>query len=253
MKLLERIHHVIHLLMLFGFLFPQVSRSQESGPPTPLTSPTDQAGYWEAIEGIGDDQPAEPVGFRDLWELADEYRGRRVRVEGRVERRFRQGPAQGQPALTESWVFSPAMDPLCLVYPEPEEESPPPGSGVRFEGTFLGHVRYDGSDVPRLAPLIAGSAPPSLLSGPPSEGAPRPVVDTFTPLGWVVGGIAAGMVVMLLLRQMMNRPFRRRNDLGPTPRFVDGSDLDQASTIMDGDAPLRLEIPLEPTDDRQDS
>lgn len=252
MNVNNRLTRIILSSASLSLLPTQVSRSQESAPPVPLVSPTDQPGYWEAIKGSREDQPAEPVGFRDLWELPDEYRGRRVQVEGRVERRFRQGPAATQPALTEAWIFTPAMDPICLVYPEPEAESPPPGTGVRFEGTFLGHVRYAGEDVPRLAPLIVGSKSPNLLSKAPEAGVPQPIDETFTPLGWVVGGIAAGMVVMLLLRQMLNRPFRRQNELGPSPQFVDETDLDQASTIMDLDAPPRPEVPMEPTDDRQD-
>src|SRR5690606_24231469 len=103
-------------------------------------------------------------------------------------------------------------DPLCLVFPEPEAEadSPEPGARVRFEGTFLGHVRYSGEDVPRLAPLIVGPRAPDRLSGPPTGATATPIADPFTPLGWVIGAIAAGMVVMLLLRQAMNRPLRRR-------------------------------------------
>ncbi|CAN5647054.1 hypothetical protein BH23PLA1_BH23PLA1_10770 [soil metagenome] len=226
-------------------LSSQVSEAQEVPSPAPLPSPADQPEYWAALK-LGHDQPALPVGFRDLWENPEAFQGRWVRVEGKVERRFRQGSTDLQPALTETWIFSPAMDPICLVFPESEGDSPPPGARVRFEGTFLGHVRYSGEDVPRLAPLIVGPGAPELLSGPPTGATAMPIEDPFTPLGWVVGGIAAGMVVMLLLRQAMSRPSSRRAENGPAPRFVDHSHMDDSSTIMDGDGP-RLEPPTDPT------
>ena len=135
-----------------------ISIAQEAAP-VPLNSPTDLPAYWEALEPAEAGGEARPVGFRDLWDHPDEYRNRRVRVEGKVERRFRQDPAGDLPALAESWVIAPSKDPFCLVYPEPEGGSVAPGDSVRFEGTFLGHVRYAGEDVPRLAPLIVGPAP----------------------------------------------------------------------------------------------
>ena len=45
------------------------------------------------------------------------YAGR-VQVEGRVVRRFHQGPVGTFPALVEAWAVSGRGDPLCLVFPE---------------------------------------------------------------------------------------------------------------------------------------
>ena len=58
------------------------------------------------------------VKFRDLWNRPDVFRGRRVTVEGRVVRIFRQGPVGSFPPLAEVWITSPAGDPFCVVFPQ---------------------------------------------------------------------------------------------------------------------------------------
>jgi hypothetical protein len=160
----------------------------------------DLAGYRAALSGKAtaddakaDDPPAR-VAFRDLWNRPDRFRGRRVTIEGRVLRIFRQGPVGSFPPLAEVWVTAPAGDPFCVVFPQPVppgEDSPKRGSPaqaarnqgnevranlmpalgrtVRFTGTFLKQVSYAAGDGARLAPLVVGEGPP--VPVPPSESA----------------------------------------------------------------------------------
>ena len=44
-----------------------------------------------------------------------------------------------------------------------ELQVPEAGRRVRFTGTFLKMVRYEGGDVPRLAPLVVGDRVPSVV------------------------------------------------------------------------------------------
>src|SRR6185437_9218161 len=90
----------------------------------------------------------------------DRYQGRRVQVEGRLVRRFRQDAIGKFPALVEAWAVSPAGDPFCLVFPATAGKSEPGPATVRFEGTFLKLIRYQGGDVARLAPLLVGPQAP---------------------------------------------------------------------------------------------
>jgi len=152
----------------------------------------DLAGYRAALSGKPtadqartSDPPVE-AKFKDLWDRTDLFQGRRVTIQGRVMRVFRQGPVGSFPALAEVWITSPAGDPFCVVCPQPESTEqaqtvsdvtagPPPeptvvrgrnagiselGRTVRFTGTFLKMVRYAGGDGARLAPLIVGDRLP---------------------------------------------------------------------------------------------
>ncbi len=151
----------------------------------------DLAGYRAALSGKptadqarASDPPVE-AKFKDLWDRPDVYQGRRVTIQGRVMRVFRQGPVGSFPALAEVWMTSPAGDPFCVVCPQPEaidqarisseasSGAPEPsiahgrngeisdlGRTVRFTGTFLKMVRYSGGDGARLAPLIVGDRLP---------------------------------------------------------------------------------------------
>ena len=154
----------------------------------------DLVGYRAALSGkatADDARPADPparVGFRDLWERPDAYRGRRVTVRGRVARIFRQGPVGSFPPCSRSGSSRPAGDPFCLVFPQDRRTRPKrprsigpdvrpkpsavpgPGRTVRFTGTFLKMVRYAAGDGERLAPLIVGDRPP----GPAPAEADRP-------------------------------------------------------------------------------
>jgi hypothetical protein len=153
----------------------------------------DLAAYRASLSGratADDARPSDPparVGFRDLWERPEAFRGRRVTIRGRLERTFRQGAIGSFPPLVESWVFSPTGDPFCVVYPQTEAAGrggtaggslvgpaddrsrdsraeasgePRPGQMIRFTGTFLKTVRYPARDGERMAPLIVGDRQP---------------------------------------------------------------------------------------------
>jgi len=127
------------------------------------------------------------VRFRDLWDQPDTFRGRRIVVQGRIARIFRQPAVGSFPALAEVWITSTAGNPFCLVFPQneltdsnderngtnhPETQSrarnqrdttrlgPDVGTTVHFTGTFLKMVTYAASGGNRLAPLIVGNRPP---------------------------------------------------------------------------------------------
>jgi len=153
----------------------------------------DLAGYRAALSGqpTADNanaiDPPKQVHFRDLWDHSDTFRGRRVIVQGRVERIFRQAAVGSFPPLVEVWLTSPAGDPFCVVFPPQERtagndereaatrrdktavslnrrnmplSTPDVGRTVRFTGTFLKMVSYAASDGKRLAPLLVGEQPP---------------------------------------------------------------------------------------------
>ncbi|HWE40447.1 MAG TPA: hypothetical protein VG406_28120 [Isosphaeraceae bacterium] len=160
------------------------------------------------------------VAFRDLWQRPEEFRGRRVRVEGTVTRRFR-APASGRlPPRVEVWITAASGDLICLVHPDVRAgPEPAAGTSVRFAGTFLKRVSYQGGDVARLAPLIVGpGAPVAIDSGP--VGAGRQGRAT---LDWAVGAVLAAGVLLFLGRQHLGRPAPRRadRDLGARPEFLD--------------------------------
>jgi hypothetical protein len=157
-----------------------------------------------------------PVGFRDMWEHADRYRDQLVRVQGRVERRFGQ-PAQGKfPALTETWIVDEAGNPFCLVSPTDSKSTAGVGTTVRFAGTFLKLVQYEGQDGPRRAPLIVGPAAPVIAR------AVRPAVAETgrRTLDWIVGMAAATFVLAVLALLHFRRPRRRVPAIGPPPEFL---------------------------------
>jgi hypothetical protein len=133
--------------------------------------------------------PAVGVVFKDLWNRPESFRGRRVIVEGRVQRIFRQGPVGDFPALAEIWIAARAGDPFCLVVPQETvttsgflnknsvssrtevRQLPELGLIVRFTGTFLRMVGYSAGDGSRRAPLIVGDQPPvSVQDGASAEG-----------------------------------------------------------------------------------
>jgi hypothetical protein len=162
--------------------------------------------------------PAVAVAFRDLWERPDEFRGRRVRVEGTVTRRFR-APASGRlPARVEVWITVPSGDLICLVHPDVRGGAEPvAGTPVRFAGTFLKRISYQGGDQARLAPLIVGpKGPVALETGPVGAGGWDRVR-----LDWTVGAVLAAAVLLILGRQHLGRPAPRRLDRDPRPEFLD--------------------------------
>jgi hypothetical protein len=213
-------------------LVPGPGRASAEDPALGLA---DLAAYRAALidrAGASSEEPVVEVGFRALWTHPQAYQGRRVQVRGRVVRRFRQGPIGTFPALAEVWAVAPSGDPFCLVFPEPEPKSAPEPTGViRFVGTFLKQVRYQGGDGPRLAPLIVGPNPPALLE-PATPQTPNPGPS----ISWTeaaVAMLAAGFVGLVLARQHLRRPRRPPDpDVEPPPSFVDSTaeNADSCST-----------------------
>jgi hypothetical protein len=193
-------------------------RGQDHGRESPLGL-ADLPGYDAALAGkptAEDAKSSDPpvsVRFRDIWDRADAFRGRRVTVQGRVARIFRQGPVGSFPPLSEVWIVAPPGDPFCAVFPSaraplvvgttsgkavqaeneqrlgrrsPIGDIPEPGHMVQFTGTFLRMVRYAASDGPRLAPLIVGNRPPS--SDSVEAGRSEPPVGTAAEILRAVAG-----------------------------------------------------------------
>ena len=196
------------------------------GQSQPLTI-ADLAAYRAALQPSHSAKtaPVPKVTFRDLWNHPERFRGNRVQVEGKLARRFRQGKVGEFPPLVENWVFSAAGEPLCFVHPEPEakqEGLPKLGDMVRFEGTYLRTISYQGSDVARLAPLIVGSAPLSVTSttlGLKGSSFRKWSVD------WPFGLAVAAVVALVLGRQHLKGAFSNppRRPIEPPPEFVEGS------------------------------
>ena len=167
---------------------------------------------------------------------------------GRLERTFRQGAVGSFPPLDESWIFSTAGDPFCIVYPHPQSpgrSSARAGRPVRFTGTFLKTVRYAAGDGDRMAPLIVGDRPPAPGEEPTATS--KDAGEILRAVGgaagdhragrgtagsWMLGlglAIAAALVIAgqhvrgTLLRHRSARRSRLRDDEGPDPplRFVD--------------------------------
>ena len=228
----------------------------------------DLAAYRAALSGKATGENAKTsdppvrVGFRDLWNRPNTFRGRRVTIEGRVERIFRQGPIGSFPALAEVWIVSPAGDPFCLVVPNESgtgilpvadhgledrvtaTQSLEPGQTVQFTGTFLKMVRYAGGDGPRLAPLIVGDQPPvpahetkkasDVRTHVRSDEGPNP--EASLPASWLLGltmtMLIAGVLVWQYSRAQLRRPSphssRRRTilplDADPTLEFIENRD-----------------------------
>jgi hypothetical protein len=189
----------------------------------PEPKPDRRAALLQALDSAAlDPTPATPVAFRDLWDHEDDWKGRRVTVEGRIVRRFSQ-PAIGPfPALTETWILTGGDNPLCLVYPVPEPSSSdaPVGARVRFAGWSLGHVTFAASDQPRLAPLIAGPEPPARLDRPhgDTQGA-----EPALPWGWIAAGAAViGFLAALGSIAVSRRHLVRETELPRSSPFTPG-------------------------------
>jgi hypothetical protein len=164
----------------------------------------DLAAYHSALKGSAtahdarSSEPPRPVSFRELWDHAKEWQGRRVVVTGRVARIFRQGAVGDFPPLTQLWISTPRGDVLCLVFPVAENEaktrSLEPGERIKFTGTFLKTIRYPASDQARLAPLVVGSrqpdrASPSAEQEPVTARVPRTLGNSQVPNNEVVQGL----------------------------------------------------------------
>jgi hypothetical protein len=224
------------------------SFADESGPSHQVTL-ADLAAYHTALSGkptaddAGVSDPPAQVSFKDLWNRPLAFRGRRVTIQGRVERIFRQGPVGSFPALAEVWITSPAGNPFCLVVPQdgrtgvdPVKKTglegyatspvmPEPGQTVRFTGTFLKMVRFAAGDGARLAPLVVGNQPPVLAqetikarsaisrrSDDDSSDGSHPdnhIERSLTaPLSWALAMILAALAAGVLAWQHLRAPLR---------------------------------------------
>ena len=213
-------------LLAFAAIGPLRDEPDDAGP---LTI-DDLGAYRHALRTPDADAPApEATSFGDLWNDPEGYRGRRVTVEGRAARRFRQGAIGEYPPLVELWLASGQGDPTCVVYPEPIGGDPTPlGALVRFDGTFLRRLRYQGADEPRLAPLVVGPLPPEVVR-PPRGGSWRPIGPFQRFDGWLIWSILLALIASTVARYVLLRPRSRRRSRaeraaieGPTPEFVDG-------------------------------
>jgi hypothetical protein len=191
------------------------------------------AGKATAEDAKSTDTPVR-VSFKDLWNRPDAFRGRRVTIQGRAERIFRQGPVGSFPALAEIWIASPAGDPSCLVVPQEsgtgispkydhdlEGRATPPqipklGQTVRFTGTFLRIVRYAAGDAARLAPLLVGDQPPVPVreAGKPNRMSSLSVHHLAgrwagSPVSWLLALTLALLGAGVLARQHSRTPTRR--------------------------------------------
>ncbi|MGE3819617.1 MAG: hypothetical protein AB7I30_09295 [Isosphaeraceae bacterium] len=234
---------VLHTLVLAATAQEPPRTTDPTALPPPVERPerdaeslnlADLASYRAALEGRSSGEVI-PASFREIWEAPERFQGKRVQVEGRVLRRFRQGAFGTFPPLVEAWALNVSGDPFCLVFPDPNPATAPksfendaaPGALVQFEGVFLRQIRYQSEDVPRLAPLIVGDRPPTVTSA-----APRPVrlddpeaLATGARSWWIFGFVTAGLVAVALARRHFLRPFRTPRpgprELDPPPEFVD--------------------------------
>ena len=184
------------------------------------------------------------VSFNDLWTRPDALRGRRITIQGRVERIFRQDPVGSFPALAEIWIASPAGNPSCLVVPQKNDPGISPvndhdlqglatreriselGQSVQFTGTFLKMVRYKAGDGARLAPLVVGDQPPVLVR----ETAQVNRAGSFSrshasdqwpgsPASWLLALTLALLAAGMLARRRLRAPVRRSPAMSPGRRI----------------------------------
>ncbi len=226
----------------------------------------DLASYRAALAGKAtvDDARASDLAvrvvFKDLWNRSEAFRGRRVTVEGRVQRIFRQGPVGSFPALSEIWIVSSTSDPFCLVVsqesgttkrsvddhsPEPRRtfhQIPKAGQMVRFTGTFLKIVRFPAGDGNRLAPLIVGNQPPVAVRDVARANGSHPLSTNDQGGGWAEspGSWLLGLTLMLVTAGAIARRHLRVN----SERVELRNQRRKAATSLGNDPPLEfLEAP----------
>lgn len=204
---------------LLACLLLGLANASTQGDDSPLAL-TDLADYRRALVARGSERAPALIRFRELWDHATKYEGTRVQVEGRIVRRFRQGAYGTFPPLVEAWAVTPSGDPFCWVYPAPRDDTTAPSGqeNVRFVGTYLKRIRYQGADVERLAPLIVGPRPPSF---PRRVARPAVVRSRNAVNDWVLGLACAAVVVAVIAWQALRRPVSRPSSLewGPAPQF----------------------------------
>jgi hypothetical protein len=176
------------------------------GDETPLNL-ADLADYRRALTPRDSEPRPTVVSYRELWEHPERYQGTRIQVEGRIVRRFRQGTVGTFPPLVEAWAVTPLGEPFCWVYPAPKAEAPAVRDSVRFVGTYLKRIRYQGADVDRLAPLIVGPRPPASL--PRAASRPNASSGHYSVTDWILGTAAAVIVMAVLAWQHLRKPISR--------------------------------------------
>jgi hypothetical protein len=193
---------MVILLGLFSTVLGSCSWSFADAPETsqPLNL-ADLVSYRAALlgkaasDGTHAAEPPARVVFNELCNRPDSFRGRRVIVDGRIVRIFRQGSIGSFPPLAEMWIASPRGELYCLVFPQecdasvsavadhgpnstgafPTTEHSGAGSArsqaipelaqaIRFTGVFLKLVRYEAGVGKHLAPLVVADVPPVLVT-----------------------------------------------------------------------------------------
>lgn len=209
-----------------GLLAGCLAAGAQEAPAVADGSPLSLADLESYREALADPptEPAPAVTFRELWDRPEAFRGRRVTVEGRLVRRFRQDAIGQFPPLVEEWLATPSGDLLCIVHPEAAGSIVLRiGSTVRFSGRYLRRLRYGGGDVDRLAPLVVGGGSPELVKGE-AVGPGLPGLDRFGPIDWAIGLAAGGLIVVALLSRALRKPVSRGIEVLerlPPPEFLD--------------------------------
>lgn len=199
----------------------------------------DMPAYHAALSGKATADDASPaaapraVSFRDLWDHADAWRGRRVIVQARIARVFRQDAVGSFPPLVEAWLSTRAGDLFCVVFPQDKTDapqySPEVGNQIAFTGTFLKSIRYAAKDQARLAPLIVGDRPPATLAhqtdasaaGPTPEPDAGPgqaagsTTSSWTAATWTAGLLLGLAAAGVLAWQHVHGPARVRRPTVP--------------------------------------
>ena len=223
----------LSLAALIGGLLIASTRADD-----PPISVADLADYRTAIDAKLDPSAISTVTFADLWDHPEAHQGHQVQVEGRLARLFRQ-PGVGQfPPLAEAWITSPRGEPICVVFPtKAGSDAPRTGDQVRFAGTFLRRIAYQGGDTKRLAPLIVGPSLPAVLAAD-STTATNPLGPIFGndhAADWGIGLMLGSGVVWYLLRRHLSRPPVLAPPIGPSPAFLDGDPLGPFDSGGDSD------------------
>lgn len=170
--------------------------------------------------------PPRRVGFRDLWERPETLRGKAVSIDGRLVARFRATASGRLPSRTELWIDAGSGNLVCLVHPahgsSPTSEAKI-GDPIRFEGTFLRMIPYQGGDVPRIAPLVVG---PRAAETTPSDRKSRPTLDPKSESwDWMIGLGVGGFVIIVILGSALGSRRSRPSAIERTseaPTFLDG-------------------------------
>ncbi len=129
----------------------------------------DMSAYAALLQRAREAKPADlaglarrDVGFGELWDHPDDYRGALIELRGVCRRTYSSESKLGAGGrLHEVWITVPEDDPnpfACIAealpegFPIDEAGSEP----VVFRGYFLKLIAYDASDVRRGAPLLIG-------------------------------------------------------------------------------------------------